>query len=146
MGVKEWYMDRMLDRMSPEERKGMMNSMMDKFFERLTPEEKKELLNSMMPRMMDKMLEGTTAEDRLGMMMTMMPTMMSRMFGGGEGGAGAPFDMPALFGGTGRESDGSGARGDFRPWECCPCRHLCEQGRKDRALPPTVEGGSDGSH
>lgn len=143
MGMKEWYMDRMIGKMGPEKKRDMMSGMMDRFFESMSPEERKELMNAMMPRMMDKMFEGTSAEDRMDMMMTMMPKMMSRMFGGEEGAEGMPFRMPACGGDGGAE--GSEAPEDFRPWECCPCRHVCEHGRKDREDAPPGDKAPQGA-
>lgn len=134
--MKEWYMDRTIKRMGPEEKKGMMNGMMDRFFESLTPVERKELMDSMMPRMMDKMFEGMSAEDRMELMASMMPRMMSRMFGGGEGAPGVAFKMPVCGGKEGTEGTGGEPAGDFKPWEMCPCREYCAQGRKAAQATP----------
>lgn len=134
--MKDWYMDRTIKKMDPAEKKGMMSDMMDKFFESLTPAEKKDLMNAMMPRMMDKMFEGMSPEDKLELMATMMPRMMVQMFGGGEGAAEGPFRMPACGGDQYAEMKGAGAPGDFRPWEMCPCRNFCENGKKTGGAAP----------
>jgi len=130
MGMKDWYMDRTMKKMGPAEKKGMMSDMMDRFFESMTPAEKKDMMNAMMPKMMDRMFEGMSGEDKLELMATMMPRMMGQMFGGGEGAAEGQFRMPACGDGEGAEGPGAGATGDFKPWEMCPCRNFCEQGRK----------------
>ncbi len=78
--------------------------------------------------MMEKMMEGLSAEDRQELMGSMMQGMMSQMFGG-EGG------MPSMMSG---ENSGENKVNpsapvmktdeDFRPWEFCPRRILCEKG------------------
>lgn len=121
MGMKEWYMDRTVRKMSPEEKKGMMGQMMDKFFETMGPAEKKDLMNQMMPRMMDRMFEGMTGEDKQELMATMMPRMMMQMFGGESGMMGSGPDVR-------EEGAAPGALKGFKPWECCPCREYCKLG------------------
>lgn len=61
-------MDRMMEKMSKEEKREMMDSMMEKFFADMTPEEKGEMMMGMMPKMMSGMMES-----------------MSSMMGGGAG-------------------------------------------------------------
>ncbi len=138
MGMKDWYMDRMMNKMSPDEKKGMMNAMMDKFFESMTGKEKKEMMNTMMPKMMDKMFEGMSGEDKLGLMGMMMPRMMAQMFGGREGEAKAMMPVPACGPGTEDGRAAPGLNADFRPWECCPCRNYCVEGRRDDKRQPVV--------
>jgi len=82
MGLKEWYMKRMVRGMSREEKQSMMEKMMDEFFASMTSEDKKELMKQMMPKMMEKMMEGMTAEDKQELMGSMMPSMMTQMFAG----------------------------------------------------------------
>jgi len=134
--MKDWYMDRTVKKMSPDEKKGMMNAMMDRFFESMTAEEKKEMMSAMMPKMMDKMFEGMSGEDKLELMGTMMPRMMAQMFGGGGGGAKGMTRMPAC--GSAAEGQGAAAAGqaDFKPWEVCPCREFCEHGKKQERIQP----------
>ncbi len=74
MGMMEKMMDRMMGKMSKEEKEGMMSKMMDKFFADMTVEDKQKMMEEMMP----KMMEGVN-------MMEMMPKMMMNMMGGGEG-------------------------------------------------------------
>ncbi len=131
--MKDWYMDRTIKKMGPDEKRNMMSVMMDRFFESMTPAEKKDLMNAMMPRMMDRMFEGMSGEDRLELMATMMPRMMGQMFGGGEGAEGAPFRMPACGGEEGATAAGTSGLEAFKPWEVCPCRGFCEYGKKATA-------------
>jgi len=118
--------------MSREEKQSMMEKMMDEFFASMTSEEKKELMSQMMPEMMEKMLEGLTAEERRELMSSMMPAMMSQMFGG-EGGM--PAMMMQMMRGM-MSSENSPqmpvmkTQEDFKPWEFCPCRKLCEKAFK----------------
>ncbi|HEB36652.1 hypothetical protein LCGC14_1226100 [marine sediment metagenome] len=77
MGMMEKMMDRMMGKMSKEEKEGMMSKMMDKFFADMTVEDKQKMMEEMMP----KMMEGVN-------MMEMMPKMMMNMMGGGEGPGG----------------------------------------------------------
>ncbi len=88
MGLKDRMMERMIDKMSKEERHEMMDKMMDKFVSSMTKDERKELMMTMMPKMMDNMFKGMTAHERQELMMGMMPQMMGMMFGGGAGGTG----------------------------------------------------------
>jgi len=77
MGMMEKMMDRMMGKMSKEEKEDMMSKMMDKFFVDMTAEDKQKMMEDMMP----KMMEGIN-------MMDMMPKMMMSMMGGGEGQGG----------------------------------------------------------
>jgi Mg/Co/Ni transporter MgtE len=141
--------------MSKEEKQSMMDKMMDKFFASMTQDEKKEMLAKMMPRMMDKMFEGMTSKDRSELMTTMMPTMMSQMFSDTSAdqrsslmGQIMPKMMSRMFGREGEmpptmtqmmksmTSNGKAkesqvptmeTHGDFKPWEFCPCRKLCQE-------------------
>jgi len=72
MGLKEWFVDRGIERMSREEKESMMNKMMDKFFESMIQDEKKEMMTTMMPKVMDKMFEQMSSEDMMVMMSQMM--------------------------------------------------------------------------
>jgi len=151
MGIKEWFMDRSVRKMSKEEKQSMMNTMKDKFFASMSVAEKKEMMNTRMPKMMEKMFEGMSSKDKQELMMAMMPKMMegmdmsammpqmmekmmwseggmpfmmrqmmkSMMGGGKEGEKGQPCPMPVME-----------TQKDFKPWECCPCRKLCEVGFK----------------
>lgn len=151
MSVREWYMNRMVRRMSAGEKRDMMGAMMDRFLESMSAGERSALMSEMMPRMMDRMFEGMTAEQRVGLMSAMMPAMMDRMFegttagnrmemmasmmplmmarifGGGKEGEGdlpgaMKSGMPCMQGREGKDAEGAGG---FRPWEFCPCRELC---------------------
>jgi hypothetical protein len=138
LGLKEWYMKRMVRGMSSEEKQSMMEKMMDEFFASMTSEERKELMKQMMPKMLEKIMEGMTAEDKQELMGSMMPAMMSQMFGG-EGG------MPSMIMQMMRSMMSSEKEGerprmpvmetqeDFKPWEFCPCRKLCEKGFKKKS-------------
>jgi hypothetical protein len=97
MGMKEKFMENMMDKMSFGEKKEMMNDMMEKFFAGMTEDEKKEL----MKEMMGKMMGGGGAEDK---MHHPMIGMMNMMMGGKEGEAGFnPMDMcKKMMGGMGQ--------------------------------------------
>jgi hypothetical protein len=137
MGMKEWYMDRTVKSMSAQEKKSMMMTMMDKFFDSMTAEEKKEMMNAMMPQM-DRMLGGMSPEDKMGLMGTMMPRMMAQMFGGGELTPEMMKRMPACGQAADGQAGASGPLADIKPWECCPCRNYCEQGRKEGKTAPSA--------
>ena len=101
-------MGKMMGSMSSEEKEKMMENMMGKFFESMTSEEKQKMMENMMSKMMGGMK-----------MSEMMPMMMSKMMGGmmgrkkeGEGSSKPAMETPK----------------DFKPWEFCPCRKLCEKG------------------
>jgi hypothetical protein len=130
MGMKEWYMDRTVKNMSAQEKKSMMMTMMDKFFCSMTTEEKKDMMNAMMPLMMERMFEGMSSQDKMELMGTMMPKMMAQMFGGGELTPEMMKRMPACGQAAEGETGASVPSADIKPWECCPCRNYCEQGRK----------------
>ena len=74
---KMGMMDKVMDRMSKEEKEEMMGKTMGKIFDDMTADDKKKMMGEMMP----KMMEGTN-------MMEMMPKMMMNMMGGGEGKGG----------------------------------------------------------
>ena len=134
--MKEWYMDRTVKNMSAQEKRSMMSTMMDKFFDSMTAEEKKEMMSAMMPKMMDRMFEGMSPQDKMELMGTMMPKMMAQMFGGGEVTPGMMMKMPACGQGTEGDAAASGPIANIKPWECCPCRNFCEQGRKAASMEP----------
>ena len=100
----EEFMEKMMSNMQPGEKEGMMEKMMGKFFEQMKPEDKRKMMESMM----SKMIGGMNMSE-------MMPMMMSKMMG--RGGEGESSGKPGL-----------ANREDFKPWECCPCRDLCEKG------------------
>ncbi len=54
-------MDRMMNKMSREEKREMMDSMMEKFFSDMTAEEKREMMMGMMPKMMAGMMESMSS-------------------------------------------------------------------------------------
>jgi len=82
MGMKEMMMERMIDNMSPEDKRKMMNQMVDKFFSSMTPQEKKDMMKEMMPKMMENMFKDMDSKDKMEMMMSMMPKMMGKMMEG----------------------------------------------------------------
>ena len=91
MGMKEKFMENMMDKMSFDEKKAMMDDMMEKFFAGMTEDEKKELMKEMMGKMMGGMMGGGGGE---GKMANPMMGMMSMMMGGKDGEAGSnPMDM-----------------------------------------------------
>jgi len=81
LGLKEWYMKRVVRGMSKEEKQSIMCEMMDEFFANMTSEEKKELMKQMMLKMMEKIMDGMTTEDKQELMGPMMPAMMAQIFG-----------------------------------------------------------------
>jgi hypothetical protein len=94
VGIKEKMMHRMIDKMSFEEKKMMMESMMEKFMDSLSPEEKKAMMMKMMPGMMQGMM-GDVSEEGGSPMMGMMRMMMGRESpesDGDESGS-SPMDM-----------------------------------------------------
>ena len=100
MTFKESMMDRMMDKMTKEEKAEMMDKMMVKFFEGFTPEEKQDLMLKMMP----KMMQGVDLSQMMPqMMMSMMGGMMGGAMGGGMMGGAAGGDEPAQ-GGSIREA------------------------------------------
>ncbi|MCK5561118.1 MAG: hypothetical protein KAJ51_11010 [Thermoplasmata archaeon] len=86
MGLKDKMMERMIDKMSKEEKQEMMDKMMDRFFASMTKAERKEMMATMMPKMMDNMFKGMSSAEKQELMMAMMPQMMGMMFGGAGGG------------------------------------------------------------
>ena len=87
MGFKEKMMDRMMGKMSKEEKQNMMDKMMENFFADMTAEDKQKMMATMMP----KMMEGDN-------MMEMMPMMMMSGMGGGKGGGGKKGMMSKMMG------------------------------------------------
>jgi hypothetical protein len=71
MNIMEAMMERMMGRMSKDDKAEMMDKMMAGFFEGMTKEEKQKMMQDMMP----KMMEGMTMMD-----------MMKGMMGGGQEG------------------------------------------------------------
>lgn len=69
MGFKEKIMEGMMNKMSSEEKKEMMDKMMEKFFSGMTDEEKKEMMKEMMPKMTKQMMGGGSMMEMMGMMM-----------------------------------------------------------------------------
>ena len=110
--MMEWIMGKM----KPEEKERMMKKMMEKFFASMTEEEKQKIMEQMMP----KMMEGFNMMD---MMSKVMPQMMSKMMDDKE--------MPMMK--MMQEMCGKMGEGDFKPWECCPCKKLCEEGFKKKS-------------
>ncbi|MCX6567186.1 MAG: hypothetical protein NTW38_12340 [Candidatus Aminicenantes bacterium] len=86
MGMKEKFMDGMMNGMSPEEKKEMMNGMMEKFFAGMSDEDKRDMMKDMMTRMAGGGMEGS----RPNPMMRMMGFMMG---GKGEAGEFNPMEM-----------------------------------------------------
>ncbi len=54
-------MDKMLEGMSSEEKRQMMDRMMEKFFANMTSEDKREMMQGMMPKMMAGMMESMSS-------------------------------------------------------------------------------------
>ncbi|MCJ7515818.1 MAG: hypothetical protein MUO89_07635 [Dehalococcoidia bacterium] len=102
-------MEQMMGGMSSEEKEKMMSKMMEGFLEGMTSEEKQK----MMEKMMSKMMGGMNVSE-------MMPLMMSKMMGGIMGGKKEGKENPCM--------PDMETKEDFRPWEFCPCRKLCEKG------------------
>lgn len=105
MGFQEKMMDKMFEKMSPQEKKEMMNTMMDKFFSSIPDEEKQQ----MMTEMMQKMMQSGTKSGRNPMM-----DMMSMMMGRHQAGEGAPWMKM-----TGKAKSGRKESMGFSPWEMC---------------------------
>ena len=101
-------MEQMMGSMSSDEKEKMMENMMEKFFQSMTAEEKQKMMGNMMSKMMGNMN-----------MSEMMPMMMSKMMGGmmGRKKEGEPSSSPA-----------TETQKEFKPWEFCPCRNLCQKG------------------
>jgi hypothetical protein len=83
-GYDGQMMERVMGKMSNEEKQNMMEKMMEKFFADMTPEDKQKMMEGVnmievMPRMMMSMMGGGKGES--GMM-----EMMSQMMGGGKKG------------------------------------------------------------
>ncbi|MEM2098855.1 MAG: hypothetical protein QXU99_03800 [Candidatus Bathyarchaeia archaeon] len=85
-------------------------------------------------------MEGMTAKDKQELMGSMMPAMMSQMFGGESGMPSMMMQMMrSMMGGEkGKKRDRPfmpvmETQEDFRPWEFCPCRKLCEEAFKKKS-------------
>jgi len=125
----EKIIEKMMGKMTPEEKEKMMEKMMEKFFGNISKEEKQKI----MEKMMSKMMESMDMSEMMSKMMTKMmeaksgmPSMMMQMMKNMMGGEkeGAKKEHPPMPGMEKRE--------DFKPWECCPCRKLCEEGFKNK--------------
>lgn len=86
MGMKEKFMESMMNGMSSDEKKTLMNEMMEKFFAGMSDEDKQDMMKEMMTRMTG----GGAGEGRPNPMMRMMGFMMG---GKDEGGEFNPMDM-----------------------------------------------------
>lgn len=82
MSFMDTMMQRIMERMSTDEKQRLMDGMMENFFSDLTPEEKQQMIASMMPMMMEMMPQMMEGKDPGGMM-EMMPDLMKK-------------DMPAM--------------------------------------------------
>lgn len=102
MNIMDGMMDRMLEKMTKEEKVEMMESMMGKFFEGFTPDEKQGLMLKMMP----KMMKGMDLSQ-------IMPIMMSQMMGDMREGEGAP--MSGIVEDTHQTTEDK----PFKPWKMC---------------------------
>lgn len=110
MGFKNKMMESMMEKMSSEERKEMMEGMMENFFSNMTKEEKQDMMNNMMPKMMEQMMGGSQGQ---GGMMGMMPKMMEQMMGG----KGSMMDMMGSM--MGPKSEKGSAQDGFNPMDMC---------------------------
>ncbi|UCE20905.1 MAG: hypothetical protein JSV46_01340 [Candidatus Aminicenantes bacterium] len=105
MGFQDKMMDKMFEKMSPQEKKEMMNTMMDKFFSSMSDEEKQQMMSEMMQKMM-----GSGTKGGQNPMMDMMSMMMGRH----QGGEGPPWMKM-----TGKTKQGKKESTGFSPWEMC---------------------------
>ena len=62
MSMKEKFMDGMMNGMSSEEKKEMMNGMMEKFFAGMSEDDKREMMKDMMTRMAGGGMDGSAAQ------------------------------------------------------------------------------------
>lgn len=112
MGLKEKMMDNMMDGMTSEEKKEMMDNMMGRFFAGMNEEEKRGMMSGMMQKMMGGSMGGG------------MSGMMGMMMGGKEGNpsGGNPMDMCQKMMGSFQETAASAKfatpeiRGLFEEW------------------------------
>ena len=81
MGMKEKFMENMMDKMPFGEKKEMMKEMMEKFFAGMTEDEKKEMMKEMMGAMM---AGGGNKGAMSNPMMDMMGMMMGKKHGQGD--------------------------------------------------------------
>ena len=144
MGSMNRVIEAMISRMSKEDKQQLMNNLTDKFLAGMTDEDKQKTLNDMM----DKFLSSTTFGERQNMMAEMLPKMMegvsmtvimpqimAAMMRGGQQPGNMMSMMPIMSSMMGsRAKSGEGeellmeSSEDFRPWESCPCKKLCERG------------------
>ena len=136
MGLMNRVIGAMIGRMSNDDKQQMMNSLSDKLFAGMNDEDKQKIMRDMM----GKFLASTTPSERQNMMaeivprmmegvsMAMiMPQMMAAMMRGGQQPGGIMPTMMSMMGGRPSMPAMESAE-DFRPWESCPCRKLCERG------------------
>ena len=149
MGLMNRAMEAMASRMSKEDKERMMNNITDKFFRGMTDDEKQRIMNNMM----DRFLASMTPSERQKMMAEMIPKMMegismamimpqmrSAMMRGGRQEGGMMNMRPMMVSMMGSSAEpGKSERSympvmespeDFKPWQFCPCRKLCERGFK----------------
>jgi hypothetical protein len=112
MSLKEKMMNGMMDKMSAEERKEMMDGMMETFFSKMSVEEKQVMMNEMM----GKFFSGISEGEKNGMMQNMMPKMMEQMMGGNNSPmGGGMMNMMSMM--MGRKTE-DGKEGE-KPWDMC---------------------------
>jgi hypothetical protein len=119
MGFKDKMMGNMMDKMTSEEKKEMMDAMMENFFSGMTSEEKQEMMNNMMPKMMEQMMgSSNTSGDN-----PMMKMMSSMMGGNGSMMGGSPMMgmMNSMMSGSGPMMNMMGNQGeqDSNPMDMC---------------------------
>lgn len=127
MGFQDKMMDKMFEKMSPEEKKEMMNTMMEKFFSSMPDEEKQQ----MMSEMMQKMMQSGTKSGRNPMM-----DIMSMMMGKHQGG-----ERPPWMKMTGKTKRGRKEGMGFSPWEMC-CEMMSsfpKSSEMSLAAPPEIQ-------
>jgi hypothetical protein len=127
MGFQDKMIDKMFEKMSPQEKKEMMNTMMNKFFSSMPDEEKQQ----MMSEMMQKMIGSGTKSGRNPMM-----DMMSMMMGRHQGGEGPPWMKM-----TRKTKQGRKESTGFSPWEMC-CEMMSSFPQSDKmslTAPPEIQ-------
>ena len=78
MGIMDYMMGKMMNRMSKDEKEAMMDNAMARMMGDMSTEEKQEMMATMMP----KMMEGTSMVEMMPrMMLTMMPMMFDEIKG-----------------------------------------------------------------
>lgn len=135
MGLREWFMNRIIARMSH----AMIAKMMDRFLAGLSSEERRGLMEQMMPHMTAKMIEGMSDEETQTVIGSMVPTVMAQMLSGqGEMSSIMKQMTKNLMTSTkGQKEEGQGTSNiktekELKPWESCPYRNLCQEGFKER--------------